>query len=69
MLVLTEEERAVLKWWSRRGRAAKSLALRSMIVLGCADGRSNNDVASQLGTSPQTVCKWRARFVAIALTS
>jgi transposase len=63
-LVLTEEERAVLERWSRRGRTAQSLALRSKIVLGCADGKSNNDVARQLGTSAQTVCKWRARFVA-----
>ena len=28
-LVLTEEERAVLERWSRRGRTAQSLALRS----------------------------------------
>ena len=66
-LVLTEDERAVLERWSRRGRTAQSLALRSKIVLGCANGKSNNDVARQLGTSPQTVCKWRARFVASRL--
>jgi transposase len=66
-LVLTEEERAVLERWSRRGRTAQSLALRSKIVLGCAAGKSNKDVARQLGTSSQTVCKWRARFVASRL--
>src|SRR5215467_11870496 len=66
-LALTEDERAVLERWSRRGRTAQSLALRSKIVLGCADGKSNNDVARQVGTSPQTVCKWRARFVASRL--
>src|SRR5215467_11757674 len=66
-LVLTEEERRVLERLSRRGRTAQSLALRSKIVLGCADGKSNNDVARQLGTSAQTVCKWRARFVASRL--
>src|SRR5215469_5186832 len=56
-LVLTEDERVVLERWSRHGRTAQSLALRSKIVLGCADGKTNNDVARQLGTSPQTVCK------------
>jgi transposase len=66
-LVLTEDERTVLERWSRRGRTAQSLALRSKIVLGCADGKSNKDVARQLRTSPQTVCKWRARFVASRL--
>src|SRR5215472_9366630 len=66
-LVLTEDERTVLERWSRRGRTAQSLAFRSKIVLGCADGTTNNDVARQLGTSPQTVCKWRARFVASRL--
>src|SRR5215469_5733117 len=66
-LVLTEDERVVLERWSRHGRTAQSLAFRSKIVLGCADGKTNNDVARQLGTSPQTVCKWRARFVATRL--
>jgi len=67
LLLLTDEQRTVLERWGRRGRTAQSLALHSKIVLECADGKSNNDVASQLGTSPQTVCKWRSRFVASRL--
>jgi transposase len=42
------------------------LALRCRIVLGCAedDGlRANRDVAAQLGIWPQTVTKWRQRFL------
>jgi transposase len=42
------------------------LALRCRIVLGCAeDGglRANQDVAAQLGIWPQTVTKWRKRFL------
>jgi transposase len=39
------------------------LALRARIVLACADGGDNKDVAAQLGVWPQTVGKWRARFV------
>lgn len=66
-LQLTDQERTVLEQWARRGRTAQSLALRSKIVLGCADGQNSQDVARRLGTSPQTVCKWRARFLASRL--
>src|SRR5690242_18562457 len=37
--------------------------LRSRIVLGCAAGKSNKEVAAEAGVWPQTVCKWRQRFV------
>jgi transposase/transcriptional regulator with XRE-family HTH domain len=63
-LVLTEDERAQLMRWSRRAKSAQALALRSRIVLGCADGVDNKTVAARLGCSPMTVGKWRARFVA-----
>lgn len=39
-----------------------SLALRAKIVLMCADGRSNKDVATALDITPATVGKWRRRF-------
>jgi transposase len=32
-------------------------------VLACAEGTNNKDVAAALGIWPQTVSKWRARFV------
>jgi transposase len=38
------------------------LALRSRIVLGCAAGRTNNEVAAEVGCNPVTVSKWRHRF-------
>lgn len=52
--------------WSRRAKSSQALAQRCRIVLGCAeDGglRSNQDVAAELGVWPQTVTKWRKRFL------
>ena len=62
-VTLTEEERETLVRWSRRAESSQALAQRCRIVLGCADGKSNQQVAAELGIWPQTVGKWRRRFV------
>src|SRR4051795_3910633 len=62
-LSLSAEERDQLVRWSRRRKSAQGLALRSRIVLGCAEGADNKTVAAQLGCAAATVGKWRARFV------
>ena len=62
-LVLSDEERETLLRWSRRAKSSQALALRSRIVLACADGVDNKSVAGQLGCSAVTVGKWRGRFV------
>jgi transposase len=62
-LVLTEEERQTLERWARRAKSSQALALRCKIVLACAEGATNKAVAEQLGIWPQTVTKWRGRFV------
>ena len=62
-LVLTDEERDQLVRWSRRAKSAQSLAVRSKIVLSCAQGLDNIEVAVKLGVVPATVSKWRRRFV------
>jgi transposase len=67
VLELTVEEREQLRRWARRRKSAQALALRSRIVLGCGDGLDNVQVAAREGVRPQTVSKWRRRFVELRL--
>jgi transposase len=65
-LELTAEEVTTLKQWARRPKTAQALALRSRIVLRCAQGEgtsSNTVVADELGVQRATVAKWRSRFL------
>src|SRR5688572_18872592 len=63
-VVLSDEELSVLTGWARRRKTSQALALRSRIVLACAEGGSLGEVAIQkLGVSRNTVSKWRSRFV------
>jgi transposase len=59
----TQAEREQLQSWARRRKTSQALAMRSRIVLECASGLENQVVAQRLDTSPQTVSKWRNRFV------
>ncbi len=62
-VVLSDEERSVLVAWSRRRKTSQALALRSRIILECANGGTNGDIAEALGVGRQTVSKWRTRFL------
>jgi transposase len=62
-LVLSDDERRVLEGWARRRKTAQALALRSRIVLACADGSAVSAVAAELGVSRATAGKWRSRFL------
>jgi transposase len=63
-LTLTEDERQTLTRWSRRAKSSQALALRCRIVLACATGATNKQVAAELGVSLPTVGTWRSRLVA-----
>src|SRR4051794_41964723 len=62
VLELTEEERDQLLRWERRPKSSQALALRSRIVLACAQGAANREVAAQCGVSAAPVGEWRRRF-------
>lgn len=62
-LVLTAEERETLERWARRPKSSQALARRARIVLGCAEGCTNQQVAAASRVTGATVCKWRKRFV------
>jgi len=63
VLILTETERETLQNWARRPKSAQALALRARMILRCAEGMTNTQVASQTGVRIATVGKWRQRFV------
>ena len=54
-LILTGDERQTLKTWAGRPKSTQRLATRSRIVLACAEGLDNKDVAARLGITTQTV--------------
>jgi transposase len=66
-LVLSDAERAELTRWARRAKTSQVLAMRARIVLACAEGTANKQVAEDLGVSVTAVNRWRSRFTASRL--
>jgi transposase len=62
-LVVTEDERDALVRLTKRARVNRSLAFRARLVLACAEGETNSDVARRCRTTNATVGKWRSRFI------
>jgi transposase len=62
-LELSSEQREELEGLARRRNTAQALALRARIILACAEGGHNTQVAQRLGIFRQTVGRWRRRFI------
>jgi len=60
---LTTEERKSLQRFARRRASGGAMVMRSKIVLRCATGADNLDVAEELCVSKDMVGKWRKRFI------
>src|SRR5271154_1370682 len=63
-LVLSDDEREQLDRWARRPKSSQALAFRCRIVLACAEGENNTEVAARLGIARSSLNKGRARFLA-----
>jgi transposase len=61
-IVLTDEEGAILRQWSRGRKTPARLVLRAKIVLAAAAGRENKDIAAELKCPRRTAGTWRSRF-------
>jgi len=62
-LKLTAQETNQLLEWTRRHKTSQALALRARIILACAEGQNNSEVARSRRVIRQTVGKWRSRFL------
>ena len=67
-ITVSPAQQTVLAALLRRSSCPQALALRVRIVLGAAAGQRTEPLARQLGCTPNTARKWRARWAAAAPT-
>lgn len=60
---LSAEERDYLSRQVRRDRVGQAFSERCNIILRCAEGLSDNQIAIELNLREKTVEKWRRRFL------
>ena len=60
---ISAKEREELQRWVRRPKTSQALAQRARIILASEGGASDMAIAAQLGTTRETVGKWRRRFL------
>ena len=67
-LVLSDEQRGQVTALANSSSMPHALVQRARIIVACAEGRTNADVAARVGASPSAVGKWRRRFLARGVT-
>jgi transposase len=59
---LNEEQRKTLTRWARGRSSPLRLVTRAKLVLLAAEGKENQEIATELGVTRRTVGTWRSRF-------
>jgi transposase len=62
-IICSPEDRQSLKRLAASRTEPKQTVERARIILGCLEGKRVQDIAHQCHTRPNTVIKWRQRFV------
>jgi transposase len=57
------DERQELERWAASRTESKQMVERARMIIGCLAGRRVSEIARQCHTRPNTVIKWRQRFV------
>ena len=63
-ITVSPPQQALLERLLRQHSSPQALVRRIQIVLAAASGLSNEQIAQQLGCSPRTARRWRARWAA-----
>jgi transposase len=66
-VILTDEQRTMLRRWARGRSTPMRLVRRAQIVLLAAEGKQNIEIAEALSIERTIVGRWRQRFVAKGL--
>ena len=61
-VIISDDDREFLESLIRKSTATQAQVLRAKIALECKDGKTNGQIASEVGTTEKTVSKWRLRF-------
>ncbi len=64
-IVLSDKEQEGLLQISKRHRSEQQMGLRARMVLAAAQGRSNRQIAHELGINVDTVRLWRDRWAGL----
>ena len=59
---LSRHEKETLARWESGDGTSSRLSKRARMVLLAAEGRTNKEIATEVGTDRQTVSRWRSRF-------
>src|SRR4051812_20244045 len=61
-IALSDADRTILERWSRGRSTQARRVTRARVVLAAAEGKENQDIASELKISRGAVARWRDRF-------